>query len=121
LFEGATCASKVHGAFSADEDELAGDEPRQFVNLENAMGCAFMDHGGMLWSLAPVGWRELQALYVLGHLGKMLDFAAGISRVPMRELLGRKGIYSGRCYVWYTVRQRCVVGRKTRERRHVTR
>jgi len=44
LFEGPTCASKVHGAFSADEDELAGDEPRQFVDLENSMRRAVMGH-----------------------------------------------------------------------------
>ena len=48
FFEGPTCASKVHGTFSAaDEDELAGDEPRQFVDLENAMGCAVTDHGNL--------------------------------------------------------------------------
>jgi len=47
FFEGPTRASKIHGAlFCADEDELTGDEPRQFANLENAIGCAVMDHGG---------------------------------------------------------------------------
>ena len=47
FFEAPTCASKVYGTFSADEDELAGDVPRQFADLENAMGCAFMDHGSL--------------------------------------------------------------------------
>ena len=46
FFEAPTCASKVHGAPSAvDEDELAGDVPRQFADLENAMGRAVMGHG----------------------------------------------------------------------------
>ena len=48
FFEAPTCASKVHGApLAADEDKLAGDEPRQFVDLENAMGCAVTDHGSL--------------------------------------------------------------------------
>ena len=47
FFEGPTCASKVYGAFSADEDELAGDVPRQFADLENAMGRAVVDHGSL--------------------------------------------------------------------------
>ena len=46
FFEGPTCASKVHGASSADEDELAGDEPRQFADLENVMRRAVMDGHG---------------------------------------------------------------------------
>ena len=45
FFEAPTCTSKVHGAFSADEDEFFGDEPRQFTDLDNAMGCAVMGHG----------------------------------------------------------------------------
>ena len=45
FFEGPTCTSKIHGAFSAGGDELSGDEPRQFTNLENAIGCAVVDHG----------------------------------------------------------------------------
>ena len=47
FFEGPTRASKAQGAFSADEDELAGDEPRQFADLENAMGRAVVGHGGL--------------------------------------------------------------------------
>ena len=45
FFEGSTYASKIYGAFLADEDELTGDEPRQFADLENATGRAIMDHG----------------------------------------------------------------------------
>ena len=48
FFEGSACASKIHGAFLADEDELAGDEPRQFADLENATGRAVMDHGNLI-------------------------------------------------------------------------
>jgi len=55
----------------------------------------------MLWILAPVRWHDLRALYVLGHLGRMLQFTAGIRRAPVRELLGRKGIYLGMFYAWY--------------------
>jgi len=33
FFKGPTCASKVHSAFLADEDELAGDEPRWWGTL----------------------------------------------------------------------------------------
>ena len=48
FFEAPTCASKVHGALSAvGEDELAGNEPRQFANLENVMGRAVMGHGSL--------------------------------------------------------------------------
>ena len=47
FFEGSTCASKIHGGSSADEDELTGDEPRQFGNLENAIGRAVVDHGNL--------------------------------------------------------------------------
>jgi len=48
FFEGPTCTSKTHGTvFSTNEDELPGDEPRQFANLENAVGCAVVDHGGL--------------------------------------------------------------------------
>ena len=47
FFKGPTCASKVYGTFLADEDELAGDVPRQFADLENAMGRAVVDHGSL--------------------------------------------------------------------------
>ena len=40
------CASKIHGTFSADGDELTGNGPRQLVNLENAVGCVVIDRGG---------------------------------------------------------------------------
>jgi len=30
---------EVHGTLGSDEDELAGDEPCQFANLENVVGC----------------------------------------------------------------------------------
>ena len=47
FFEAPTCASKVYGTFGADEDDLVGDVPRQFADLENAMGRAraVVDHG----------------------------------------------------------------------------
>jgi len=48
FFKAPTCASKIHGApLAVDEDKLAGDMPRQFADLENAMGRAVMDHGGL--------------------------------------------------------------------------
>ena len=67
LFEGPACASKVYGAFSADEDELAGDEPRQFADLENAVRCAVMGHGnldGLSAGGATGILLRLQALYM---------------------------------------------------------
>ena len=47
FFERSTCASKIHSAFSANEDELVGNEPRQFVNLEDGIGRAIVDHGSL--------------------------------------------------------------------------
>ena len=47
FFEGPTGASKIHGAFWADEDELTGDEPCQFADLENAIGRGIVDHDGL--------------------------------------------------------------------------
>ena len=44
FFEVPTRASEVHGAFPADRDEPTGDEPRQFVVPENAVGCAVVRH-----------------------------------------------------------------------------
>jgi len=108
FFEGPTYASKVHGASSADEDELSGDKPRQFVNLENAMGRAVMDHSGLygVWSLAPVKRHGPQALYI-DHPGKMIfcswlssrgsvnfiqEYAVhSIRRVGLRREVGQSG------------------------------
>ena len=48
LFEGPACTSKVHGALSAGENEMAGDEPRKFADPENAMRRAVtMDNGSL--------------------------------------------------------------------------
>lgn len=43
------CASKIHihSGFLAGEDELVGNDPRQFANLENAEGGVIADRGGV--------------------------------------------------------------------------
>jgi len=45
FFEVPTRASEARSAFWTDEDEVTGDEARQFTNPENSMGCAVVDHG----------------------------------------------------------------------------
>ena len=45
FFEGSTRASEIHGALPTDGNELTGDEPRQFVDPENAVGRAVVNHG----------------------------------------------------------------------------
>ena len=47
FFEVPTRASEVSGAFPADRNKLTGDGPRQFGNLENAVGYVAVDHGGL--------------------------------------------------------------------------
>ena len=54
MFEVSTRASEISGTFSVAGDELSGDKPRQFVNLENAMRCAVVDHDN--------SWRTAQGL-----------------------------------------------------------
>ena len=46
FFEVPTCSGEIRGAFPADEDELAGDNPRQFADLENALGRVAIHRGG---------------------------------------------------------------------------
>ena len=45
FFKVSACASKIHSTPPTDKDELAGDESREFADLENAMGRAVVDHG----------------------------------------------------------------------------
>jgi len=37
----------MHSVLRADKDELTGDDPRQFANLENAKGGVVVNHGGV--------------------------------------------------------------------------
>ena len=46
FFKAPTCASEIHSVLSAGGDELTGDDPRQFTDLENAKGDVFVGHGG---------------------------------------------------------------------------
>ena len=44
FFEATTCAGEIRSALSAGRDELAGDDPRQLANLENAKGGVVVEH-----------------------------------------------------------------------------
>ena len=46
FFEISAYASGMHGVLSVGKDELAGDEPFEFADLEKAIVCVVVDHGG---------------------------------------------------------------------------
>ena len=56
FFEVSACTSETHDASPVDRDELTGDEPREFADLENAMGRAVVNHGDS-WRTATGTWR----------------------------------------------------------------
>ena len=83
FFEGSTRTREVRCALWANEDELAGDEPRQFTNVEDARGRAVIDHRA-----EQLGWN-LASGVLCQH-----PVVAG-AFVWWRELFGIRGLVSG--------------------------
>ena len=66
FFKVSACASKIHSTPPTDKDELAGDESREFADLENAMGRAVVDHGNSSRTKRDIGAPEVACLNTVG-------------------------------------------------------